>query len=73
MRRIHALTPQSSQIIFVGATSSLEWLNHQILKLMTESPVGGLPLHFIILSEQTESSLTEGFVEIKKNFPQGTF
>ena len=40
---------------------------------MTESPVGGLPLGFIILSEQTESSLTEGFVEIKKNFPQGTF
>ena len=40
---------------------------------MTESPVGGLPLHFIILSEQTESSLTEGFLEIKKNFPQGAF
>ena len=40
---------------------------------MTESPVGGLPLGYIILSEQTESSLTEGFVEIKKIFPQGAF
>ena len=73
MRRVHAVTPQSSQIMFVDATGSLDRLNHQILKLMTESPVGGLPLGFIILSEQTESSLSEGFVEIKKIFPQGAF
>ena len=73
MRCVHAVTPQSSQIMFVDATGSLDRLNHQILKLVTESPVGGLPLGFIILSEQTESSLTEGFVEIKKIFPQGEF
>ena len=39
MSRVHAVTPQSSQIMFVDATGSLDRLNHQILKLMTESPV----------------------------------
>ena len=64
MRRFHAVTPQGSQIMFVDATRSLDRLNHQILKLMTESPIGGLHLGFIILSEQTEYSLTEGFFYI---------
>ena len=58
--------------MFVDATGSLDRLNNQILKLITESPVGGLPLGFIILSEQTESSRT-GFIEIKKILLQGAF
>ena len=41
MRHVHAVTPQSSQIMFVDATGSLDRLNHQILKLRTESPVRG--------------------------------
>ena len=40
MERVHAVTPQSSQIMFVDATRSLDRLNHQIVKLMTESLVG---------------------------------
>ena len=40
---------------------------------MIGSSIGGLYLGFIILSEQKESSLTEGFLEIKKVFPQGAF
>jgi hypothetical protein len=73
MKRVHAVTPQSGQIMFVDATGSLDRLNHQLLKLMTESPVGGLPLGFIVLSEQTSKSLDVGFEEIKKLLPEEAF
>ena len=66
MRRVHSVVPQSGQIMFVDATGSLDRCNHQLLKMMTESPVGGLPLGFIILSEQTEKSLSAGVDEMKK-------
>ena len=73
MGRVHSVVPQSGQIMFVDATGSLDRCNHQLLKLMTESPVGGLPLGFIILSEQTEKALSEGLVEIKKILPNEAF
>ena len=73
MRRVHHVVPQSGQIMFVDATGSLDRCNHQLLKLMTESPVGGLPLGFMIMSDQTEKSLTEGFEEFKKLLPDESF
>ena len=73
MQRVHTVVPQSGQIMFVDATGSLDRCNHQLLKLMTESPVGGVPLGFIILSEQTENALSEGLEDIKKLFPDGAF
>ena len=73
MGRVHSVVPQSGQIMFVDATGSLDRCNHQLLKLMTESPVGGLPLGFIILSDQTEKALSEGLDEIKKLLPNEAF
>ena len=73
MNRVHSAVPQSGQIMFVDATGSLDRCNHQLLKLMTESPVGGLPLGFIILSEQTEIALSAGLEEIKKLLPDEAF
>lgn len=40
---------------------------------MTESPAGGLPLGFIVLSGQKEESLDVGFKAIKKLMPDGAF
>ena len=73
MKRVHSVVPQNGQIMFVDATGSLDRCNHQLLKLMTESPVGGLPLGFIILSEQTEKSLSVGLEEIKELLPDNAF
>ena len=73
MHRVHSVVPQSGQIMFVDATGSLDRCNHQLLKLMTESPVGGLPLGFLILSEQTTKALSVGLDEIKKLLPDEAF
>ena len=40
---------------------------------MTESPEGGLPLGFIVLSDQKEESQDAGFKAIKKLMPDGSF
>ena len=55
-KRVHTTVPQSGQIVFIDGTGSLDRMNHQLVKLMTESPVGGLPLGFMILSDQTEKN-----------------
>ena len=73
MKRTHQIVPQSGQIMFVDCTGSLDRMNHQLLKLMTESPAGGLPLGFIVLSDQKEESLDAGFKAIKNLMPAGAF
>ena len=56
-KRVHKTIVQSGQICFVDGTSSLDRMNHQLIKLMTESPSGGLPLGFLILSDQKQETL----------------
>ena len=56
MHRVHSVVPQSG---------SLDRCNHQLLKFMTESPVGRLPLGFLILSQQTTKALSVGLDELK--------
>ena len=40
---------------------------------MTESPSGGLPLGFLILSDQKQETLEAGFAELKQLLPQKAF
>ena len=39
-KRVHKTIVESGQICFVDGTSSLDRMNHQLIKLMTESPSG---------------------------------
>ena len=72
-KRVHKVITQSGQICFVDATGSLDRVNHQLVKLMTESPSGGLPLGFLILSNQKQETLEAGFEELKKLLPEKAF
>ena len=72
-KRVHKSIVQSGQICFVDGTSSLDRMNHQLIKLMTESPSGGLPLGFLILSDQKQETLKAGFAELKQLLPEKAF
>ena len=72
-KRVHSTVPQSGQIVFIDGTGSLDRLNHHVIKLMTESPVGGLPLGYMILSDQTEKTIDAGFEDLKKLLPKKAF
>ena len=72
-KRVHKVITQSGQICFVDATGSLDRMNHQLVKFMTESPSGGLPLGFLILSDQKQETLEAGFEQLKKLLPEKAF
>ena len=73
MKRTHAQVPQSGDVMFVDATGSLDRCNHQVVKFMTASPAGGLPLGFLVLSNHTEETLAEGIKDLKALMPTEAF
>ena len=45
----------------------------QVVKFLTESPAGGLPLGFLVLSNHTEMTLDAGIEALKALMPEGAF
>jgi hypothetical protein len=73
MKRTHALVPQSGDVMFVDATGSLDRCNHQVVKFMTASPAGGLPLGFLVLSNHSEEAMNAGIEDLKALMPKEAF
>ena len=53
-RRVHKLLPQAGDIVYVDATSNLDRQDSKLIKFMTCSPAGGLPLGFILTKSESE-------------------
>ena len=43
------------------------------MKFLTESPAGGLPLGFLVLSNHTQTTLEAGLSDLKALLPDGAF
>ena len=72
-RRVHKLLPQAGDIVYVDATSNLDRQDSKLIKFMTCSPAGGLPLGFIITRSESEVTLTAAFRKLKEVFPDYGF
>lgn len=72
-KRVHKVLPQSGDIVYVDATSNLDRQDSKLVKFMTCSPAGGLPLGFIITSSENEKTLTEAFEMFKDVLPEDAF
>ena len=66
-----AVLPQAGDILFVDATSNLD--RQQFFRLLTCSPVGGLPLGYLVVSSEIESVLTLAFNLYKSLLPSYAF
>ena len=44
-----------------------------MIKFLTESPAGGLPLGLLVLSNHTEATLTQGLKDLKALMPENAF
>ena len=64
-KRVHKLVKQTGDIVYVDGTGSLDRLDTQLVMLMTCSPVGGLPLGFMLLGSKNEATTTAGMNEFK--------
>ena len=72
-RRVHKVLPQAGDIVYVDATSNLDRQDSKLIKFMTCSPAGGLPLGFLITSSESEKVLKEAFEKLKKVLPDDAF
>ena len=72
-RRVHKVLPQAGDIVYVDATSNLDRQDSKLVKFMTCSPAGGLPLGFVVTSSESEKVLTEAFTEFKRILPDDAF
>ena len=54
-------------------TSSLDRQDNKLMRIMTTSPAGGLPLGFWLLSCETEAVITEALSLLKEVLPDGAF
>lgn len=72
-RRVHLKVPGAGDIAFMDMTSSLDRQDSKLMRIMTTSPAGGLPLGFCILSCETEAVITESLKLFKEVLPDGAF
>ena len=71
--RAHKLLPQAGDIIAVDATSSLDLQDTKLIRFVTCSPAGGIPLGYILSSHENEETLVEAFGELQKILPVHAF
>ena len=72
-RRVHKLLPQAGDIVYVDATSNLDRQDSKLIKFMTCSPAGGLPLGFVITRSESETVLKAAFRKLKDVLPDDAF
>ena len=73
MRRVHQTIPQSSEIVFIDATSNIDRNDTKLIHLMCPSMVGGLPLAEILSTREDEETLHFAFELLKSVLPVGAF
>ena len=72
-RRVHECLPSSGDIVLVDATSNLDNCDTKFFRFLTSSPLGGIPLGFIICSNEQEELVTEAFEMFKQILPPYAF
>ena len=72
-RRVHRVLPQAGDIVYVDATSNLDRQDSKLIKFMTCSPAGGLPLGFVITRSESEDVLKAAFRKLKEVLPEDAF
>ena len=72
-QRVHKVLPQSGDIVYVDATSNLDRQDSKLIKFMTCSPAGGLPLGFVVTGSESEKVLVFAFEKFKQLLPNYAF
>lgn len=72
-KRTHEMLPQAGDIVFLDSTGSLDRQDSRFFRFLTCSPCGGLPLGYVITSNETEELLTKAFEKFKILLPNYAF
>ena len=72
-RRVCEYLPQAADLVMMDATSSLDRCDTKFFRLICPSPVGGLPIGWMLLSCEKEDLLCEALELFKSVLPQNAF
>ena len=72
-RRVCEYLPQSGDLIFIDATSCLDRSDTKFFRLICPSPLGGLPIGYMLLSSEKEELLCEALELFKTVLPANAF
>ena len=64
--RAHKLLPQAGDIVAVDATSSLDLQDTKLIRFVTCSPAGGIPLGYFLSSHENKETLVQAFEEFQR-------
>ena len=67
------MLPQSGDIVFLDSTGSLDRQDSRFFRFLTCSPCGGLPLGYVITSNETEELLSAAFQTFMNSLPPYAF
>ena len=73
MNRAHKYIRQSSELVFMDATSSLDRFSCPTYIISTGSAAGAVPLGVFVLSNETTSTITKGLNLLKSVLPSHAF
>ena len=59
----------AGELTFLNSTSNLEEFNLRVFLLVTQSPVGALPLSVLITSNEQTDTLISGLIKLRDSFP----
>ena len=72
-RRAHSVLQQAGDIVAVDATSSLDLQDTKLVRFVTCSTAGGIPLGYILVSNDNEGTLWAAFQEFHALLPECAF
>ena len=73
MARIHKQVCQAAEIVFCDATSSLDRYNTALFILSTTHVCSGVPLAAVMVSDETEQTVTKAMEMVKQVLPADAF
>jgi hypothetical protein len=73
MRRVHQTIPQSAELCFIDATSSLDRNDTKLFHLLSSSVIGGLPLAEILTTREDTETIVFALQLLKTILPAGAF
>ncbi len=72
-RRPHSVLQQAGDIVAVDATSSLDLQDTKLVRFVTCSAAGGIPLGYILVSHENEDTLWAAFQAFHALLPECAF
>ena len=73
MARVHKQVCQAAEIVFCDATSSLDRYNTALFILSTTHVCSGVPLAAVMVSDETEQTVTKAMEMVKQVLPADAF